>query len=670
MLPAVYDTVAADIAAGDCLFRAQGSTLKFQGFMAVYVESREESEALPEEENESVVPPLEVGEDLKLLALDPKQHFTQPPPRYTEASLIKTLEEQGIGRPSTYAQILSTIQDRGYVRRERGTLFPTELGMQVNDLLVPHFPEVMDVEFTAQLEESLDKIEEGDADWVDTVGAFYKQFSRDLKSAGKTMDNIKVGLETGEACPECGKPAAEEVRAVRQLPGVLRVSGVQVHQGSGRRPREAGRTSRRTRCARRAESRWSSSTAGSASSSPARVIPDCKTTKPLTLGIACPEAGCGGQLVERRTRRGKTFFSCTNYPTCKFALWTRPLRGAVSQLRGAVHHASVSRAGARSRGAASARSAATSKRSRPRSWRDCLPEKAPTWRTAAGRRPSWSTSRSSGARHRTRCAHYATTCESSAEFLREQGASVEEADARLVRAYLASLAPAPAREGVDRATARQRAELLSLSGAARSDRAESRRARSGARGSVGACRRSCRRTSPRNSWTGPGTIAGGARETSALLELLYATGIRVAECCGLDCADLDRSLGTVRVLGKGDKERMVPVGDAALAAVDAIWPRGGRATGPLFTNQRGGRLTTRSAHRIVGRQARLAGLDRRVTPHTLRHTFATHMLGEGADLRLIQELLGHSRLSTTQRYTHVSPEHLMKVYDAAHPRAT
>ena len=169
--------------------------------MAVYVESREEERPAPEEESESVVPPLEVGEMLKLLALDPKQHFTQPPPRYTEASLVKALEEQGIGRPSTYAQILSTIQDRGYVRREKGTLFPTELGMQVNDLLVPHFPEVMDVEFTAQLEESLDKIEEGDADWVDTVGAFYKQFARDLKSAGKKMDNIKVGLEDRRGVP-------------------------------------------------------------------------------------------------------------------------------------------------------------------------------------------------------------------------------------------------------------------------------------------------------------------------------------------------------------------------------------------------------------------------------------------------------------------------------------
>ena len=166
-----------------------------------------------------------------------------------------------------------------------------------------------------------------------------------------------------------------------------------------------------------------------------------------------------------------------------------------------------------------------------------------------------------------------------------------------------------------------------------------------------------------------GPSASGCRD-HALLELLYATGIRVAECCGLDGTDVDRSHGTVRVLGKGDKERVVPVGEVALEAIDAYLAARGRPDGPLFTNARGGRLTTRSAQRIVGRQARLSGTSRRVTPHTLRHTFATHMLGEGADLRLIQELLGHRRLSTTQRYTHVSPEHLMKVYDAAHPRAT
>ena len=155
----------------------------------------------------------------------------------------------------------------------------------------------------------------------------------------------------------------------------------------------------------------------------------------------------------------------------------------------------------------------------------------------------------------------------------------------------------------------------------------------------------------------------------ALLELLYATGLRVAECCGLDLDDVDRRRGAVRVMGKGGKERVVPAGDAALGALDAWLSVRGEDSGALFTNLRGGRLGTRSVHRIVKWRSRAAGIDRRVTPHTLRHTFATHMLGEGADLRLIQELLGHSRLTTTQRYTHVSPEHLMKVYDSAHPRA-
>lgn len=159
------------------------------------------------------------------------------------------------------------------------------------------------------------------------------------------------------------------------------------------------------------------------------------------------------------------------------------------------------------------------------------------------------------------------------------------------------------------------------------------------------------------------------RRDHALIELLYATGIRAAECCGLDCRDLDTRAGTVRVVGKGDRERMVPVGEAALEAIDAYLATRSRRDGPLFTNLRGGRLTTRSLQRIIGQQARLVGTSRRMTPHVLRHTFATHLLGEGADLRFIQELLGHRRLSTTQRYTHVSPEHLMKVYDAAHPRA-
>ena len=167
----------------------------------------------------------------------------------------------------------------------------------------------------------------------------------------------------------------------------------------------------------------------------------------------------------------------------------------------------------------------------------------------------------------------------------------------------------------------------------------------------------------------PEPSLAGVRDR-ALLELLYASGLRVAEGCGLDLDDLDEARRTVRVLGKGERERVVPVGETALEALGAYLEQRGRRRGPLFLNARGGRLTTRSAHRIVRARAREAGIDQRVTPHTLRHSFATHMLGAGADLRLIQELLGHRRLSTTQRYTHVSPEHLMRVYDAAHPRAT
>jgi integrase/recombinase XerC len=167
----------------------------------------------------------------------------------------------------------------------------------------------------------------------------------------------------------------------------------------------------------------------------------------------------------------------------------------------------------------------------------------------------------------------------------------------------------------------------------------------------------------------PEPSVAGARDR-ALLELLYASGLRVAEGCGLDVDDLDEDRRTVRVLGKGSKERVVPVGESALDALAAYLALRGRRRGPLFLNPRGGRLTTRSVLRIVRARARRAGIAQRVTPHTLRHSFATHMLGAGADLRLIQELLGHSRLSTTQRYTHVSPEHLMRVYDAAHPRAT
>jgi DNA topoisomerase-1 len=339
MQPAVYDTVAADITAGPvpdaavakasetapvALFRAQGQTLKFKGFTAVYVETREESEAGPEEEAESAIPPLEVGEVLALLALDPKQHFTQPPARFTEASLVKVLEELGIGRPSTYASILGTIiNERGYVRRERRTLFPTQLGIEVTDLLKPFFPEIMDVEFTAQMEDSLDKIEDGDRAWVDTVREFYARFEPELRRAEKEMRNVKAGTETGEACPECGQPLLErwgrfgkflacsaypDCRYTRDLSGNERAADEPTDETCPTcgKPMviKHGRYGKFIACSG---------------------YPECKTTKPVTLGIACPQPGCAGQLVARRSKRGRVFYGCSAYPNCTFVVWQRPV---------------------------------------------------------------------------------------------------------------------------------------------------------------------------------------------------------------------------------------------------------------------------------------------------------------------------------------------------------
>ncbi len=345
MLPAVYDTVSADIDAmrasarppavqagladpatndaGRCLFRAQGQTLRFKGFRAVYVEGRED-ETGPDEDAESPVPALEEGEVLRVLGLEPKQHFTQAPPRFSEASLIKALEELGIGRPSTYASILGTIiHERGYVRRERRTLFPTELGIAVTDKLLPYFPKVMDVEFTAQMEDHLDKVEEGERNWVETVKEFYEPFRRDLARAKREMSNEKQGTPIGEACPDCGGELIErrgrfgkfiacstypDCRYTRDLNGNGRAEDEPTNETcpSCGRPMviKHGRFGKFIACSG---------------------YPECKTTKPVTLGIACPEPNCTGELVERRSRRGRNFYGCSAYPACKFVLWQRPV---------------------------------------------------------------------------------------------------------------------------------------------------------------------------------------------------------------------------------------------------------------------------------------------------------------------------------------------------------
>ena len=330
MVPAVYDTVSADIEAGTAeapgraVFRAQGSTLKFDGFMAVYVESRED-EAPADDDAAATVPPLEDGEILSLLGLDPRQHFTQPPPRYTEASLIKSLEELGIGRPSTYAQILSTIiNDRGYVHRERRTLFPTELGIVVTDLLKPYFPEVMDVEFTAQMETQLDRVEEGDQKWSDTIGAFYSPFARDLKRADKEMPNLKVGESVDDLCPECGKTLLKRWGSSGMFLGCAGYPDCRYTKNlspGGWRMEEEPTSEVCPKCAKPMvikHGRFGRFIACTG-------YPDCKTTKPITMGIPCPETGCKGEIVQRRSRRGKVFYGCSAYPDCKFVVWNRPI---------------------------------------------------------------------------------------------------------------------------------------------------------------------------------------------------------------------------------------------------------------------------------------------------------------------------------------------------------
>jgi DNA topoisomerase-1 len=325
MRAAIYDTLTVDVAAGPYLFRALGSALRTPGFMAVYIEAPDESAAAADEEAEvSGLPPLEVGQRLGLVRLDPKQHFTQPPPRYTEASLVKELEEKGIGRPSTYAQILTTIQKRGYVHRDRGALSPTELGEMVNGLLVEAFPDLINVPFTAQMEESLDEIEEGERRWVETVREFYRRFAKDLEQAEESMDDLKRGKRTEEPCPKCGEGMLLErwgrfgrFLACERYPECKYTRNV--GESTQPEPQPAGIAC--DLCGRPMvfkDGRFGRFIACSG-------YPECRSTKPITIGIACPQEGCGGELTERRSKRGKPYFGCSSFPTCRFVVWQRPV---------------------------------------------------------------------------------------------------------------------------------------------------------------------------------------------------------------------------------------------------------------------------------------------------------------------------------------------------------
>ena len=282
MEAAVYDTLQVEVtgksSGHEYLLRASGSAIKFPGFLVVYEEARNE-DVKTEEEEENVKIPASVaeGQEQKLVRLIPEQHFTQPPPRYSEASLVQALEEDGIGRPSTYAPTLSTIQQRGYVVREEKRLVPTEMGMQVNDLMVQYFPGIVDLQFTARMEQDLDMIAEGEAEWTEVMHEFYRPFAEDVKKAQAEMPVTKSGPEPiGRKCPEDGGEL------------VIRY----------------GRFGKFISCSN---------------------FPTCRYTEPWLekIGVKCPKDG--GDLVERKTRKGRTFYGCSNYPTCDFTSWKKPL---------------------------------------------------------------------------------------------------------------------------------------------------------------------------------------------------------------------------------------------------------------------------------------------------------------------------------------------------------
>lgn len=309
-----------EIKASDAVFTSVGTVPVFQGFMILYMEGEDNQE---NGNGEKKLPPLTEGEALELLALTPRQHFTQPPYRFSEATLIKELEENGIGRPSTYATILATIKEKEYVRLEKGKFFPTELGCLVNDLLVVNFPDIFDVEFTAQMEENLDQIEEGGKDWVETLKEFYLPFEKDLEMAKISMRDVKRELiPTDAVCERCGSKMVKRwgkrgyFLACSAYPKCTYTREV---EGNGENQVETdakcekcgspmvvknGKFGRFLACSN---------------------YPTCKFTRSLDTGVRCPQEGCDGLIVERKTRKGRTFYGCSNYPNCTYALWDKPI---------------------------------------------------------------------------------------------------------------------------------------------------------------------------------------------------------------------------------------------------------------------------------------------------------------------------------------------------------
>jgi DNA topoisomerase-1 len=346
MVPAVFDQTAFEIPIREAVFRATGQQIKFDGFMKVYIEGRDEragqANGADEDEggdedrdNNGMLPDLQAGEGLNLLSIDPKQHFTQPPPRYTQASLIKELDEKGIGRPSTYATIISNILDREYVvQDERRSLAPTDLGFLVTDLLVDSFPDILNVEFTAGMEDELDRIEQGKENWTKAMKRFYTPFARDLKKAESEMRDVKrQEVPTDIACEKCGAMMVVkwgrngEFLACPRYPECKNTKNFRRQEnGELHVAKEEEVNEQCEQCGRPMQLRWGKYGKFLGCSG----YPECTNIRPLEkpvdLGIKCPECK-EGNLLERKSRRGKIFYGCDRYPECKFASWDRPVNG-------------------------------------------------------------------------------------------------------------------------------------------------------------------------------------------------------------------------------------------------------------------------------------------------------------------------------------------------------
>jgi DNA topoisomerase-1 len=313
------------ISAGPIGLTVSGQRVLFPGFTALYEEGRDENN-----NGEVSLPPMTVGQELTLLEVDVEMKTTQHPPRYTEATLVKTMEEKGIGRPSTYAAILDTIRKRKYVVMEdKRKFFPTSLGLGVNDYLVSRFPRLVDVQFTAHLEDELDLIEEGDKTYLDVLQAFFSPFTAELTSVEEKDEDFIWG-ETDLKCPDCGQ--ALMVKMSGRTGEFLACSGYPDCRFTSDFERTSDGKFHLTKGEERPEKCPECDSPMTVKQGPTGPFlgcsryPDCKGTRPLTTGVACPREGCDGQLVVRRTRKGKTFYGCSSYPKCDFAVWDEPVQ--------------------------------------------------------------------------------------------------------------------------------------------------------------------------------------------------------------------------------------------------------------------------------------------------------------------------------------------------------